>query len=448
MAKKPSNNELVPLLLAADVFMDKIAYSSEWDTFLMTENGYLWYPVSRDDVGTLIMRVLQTAHGDVDFNESRIKDLAALFRRMVRIQWKTPKERYLAFADCLFDLETFERVPFPTQPLADGKIALLSYAFPFPDPAPPTPVFDAFLASSLVDEETHAPDPSLAVVAQEMMGNLLLPSLAGAAAFFFYGAGRNGKSVLADLCREMVGDDLSVSMTLEGLTSNRFATASLVGKKLNVCNEDESKYLKSDKFKAVVSGEFISAERKFEGTFNFRPQAKHVFCTNSQPRFDELNYGLKRRVKILPFYRRIPNADKDVSLASKLLDEMPGIVAYAIEGARRLKANNYEFSDEQSAAVQREMREFEDTISAASRFIRENYRLDDEGFVANSALYDHYVEWCKQNGNKPMNSNNFHKDVTRNTGAKSFLKKLGGEVIRGKRLTDVKTGGYNEDTLL
>jgi P4 family phage/plasmid primase-like protien len=288
----------------------------------------------------------------------------------------------------------------------------------------------------------------LAFVAQENQGYVLLPSLAGSAAFFFYGAGRNGKSVLADLCRDIVGDDLSVSMTLESLTSNRFSTASLVGKKLNVCNEDESKYLKSDKFKAVVSGEFISAERKFEGTFNFRPQAKHVFCTNSQPRFDELNYGLRRRVKILPFYRRIPNEDKDILLADKLRAELPGIVAFAIAGARRLKDNNYEFSDESSEAMRRELGEFEETISPPTRFVRENYRLDDEGFVANSTLYDHYVEWCKLNGNKPLNSMNFHKDVTKNSGAKSYLKKVGGEVMRGKRLTDVRTSGYDESTLL
>lgn len=437
MPKQLSSNELVPLLLSADVFLSRVAYVEDWRTFMLTEDGYLWRVAADDEITNRIMHLIDAAHPEVVYGNTKLIDLMHLMRRKIPIQWKTPKERYVAFTDCLLDLSTLQSVPFPSPPPTNGDVALLSYSFPYPTAPIPTPHFDKFLATSLVDEESHAPDPTLVVFVQEIMGYLLLPDLFGAAAFFFYGAGKNGKSVLADLCRAMIGDDLSTAMTLETLTAQRFAAAVLVGKKLNVVNEDESRYLQSDRFKALVTGEFISAERKFGASFNFRPFAKHIFCTNSQPRFDELNHGLRRRVKIIPFYRRIPNSEKDVHLLGKLKEEMPGIIHWALEGARRFIAQGYEFSDEASPAVQRELGEFEDTVSPPSRFIKENYKLDDNAFLPNEQLYAAYVEWCKANGNKPLNSMNFHKDVTKNSGAKSHLKKVGGAVMRGKRLRGV-----------
>ncbi len=435
MPKQLSNNELVPLLLSADVFLSHVAYASEWQTFMLTDNGFLWRSASDDEITNKIMHLLDAAHPEATYTENKLQDLTRLLKRRVPLQWRRPKESYIAFSDGLLGLSELTFLPFPQNTLTSGDVALLSFPFPFPLEEQQTPQFDKFLRTSLVEEESHEPDPTLVVFIQEIMGYLLLPDLFGAAAFFFYGAGKNGKSVLADLCRAMIGDDLSTAMTLETLTSQRFASSVLVGKKLNVVNEDESRYLQSDRFKALVTGEFISAERKFGASFNFRPFAKHIFCTNSQPRFDELNHGLRRRVKIIPFYRRIPNSEKDVHLIEKLKSEMPGIVRWAIEGARRFIAQGYEFSDEASPAVQRELSEFEDTVSPSSRFIKETYKHDEDGFVSNQELYDAYAEWCKKNGNRPLNSMNFHKDVTKNSGAKSYLKKFGGVVLRGKRLS-------------
>ncbi len=434
------------MIISSDMFLSRVAYVDEWQTFMLSEDGYRWHSVTDNEITNKIMRLLDVAHPDVSYSESKLVDLTRVFKRKVPLQWKRPKERYIVFTDCLLDLSTLQPVPFPDAPLTNGEIALLSFPFAFPrDTGREMPKhFANFLRTSLVEEETHEPDPTLVVFVQEIMGYLLLPDLFGAAAFFFYGAGKNGKSVLADLCRVMIGNDLSMAMTLETLTTNHFAASALVGKKLNVVNEDESRYLQSDRFKALVTGEFISAERKFGSAFNYRPFAKHIFCTNSQPRFDELNHGLRRRVKILPFYRRIPNSEKDVHLLDKLKEEMPDIVAWALEGARRFIAKGYEFSDEESPAMLRELSEFEDAASPSSRFVKENYVNDDEGFVSNEQLYAAYVEWCKTNGNKPLNSMNFHKDVTKNSGAKSFTKKVGGITLRGKRLRGANEPSQND----
>lgn len=429
-----------------DRFHNRLAWCSAWSTFLMSEDSGVWRPISEDALSTMVLREVVEADAETSITPSKLRDIIDMMKRTCSLRWEDPKERYVVFSDRWLDLKTLKPVePVPSAHLR-GDIALISFPFPYPDDTPPTPVFDRFLETSLVKKGTDEPDAALATIVEEMLGYLMLPSVEASAAFFLYGAGKNGKSKLADLCRLLVGDDLSVALTLEGLTANRFAAATLVGKKLNVCNEDESKYLMSDKFKAIVSGEYITAERKYGANFSFRPSAKYIFCTNSQPRFDGLNYGLKRRVKIIPFYRQIPESEKDIGLHDKLVSELPGIVARAMTGARRLVANKYVFSEADS--VSEEMEEFENAISSAVRFVRERYRLTPEGFVENGALYEAYKVWCEVNGNKPMGSMNFHKDIVKNLGLGVSIKNVEGVTIRGKSLSDIDTETYSEATLL
>lgn len=444
------HQKIAPLMYLDPRFHDRLIWCSEWETFLINQPDGTWRTISDDELATQVMRVIASTEGlsEISLTNSKLLDIVGFMKREDSLSVRVPKERYLVFSDRLYDMEL--SLPLPAgapmpDPIADG-LAFVGFPFPYPDPSRkiPTPVFDRFLSTSLVyrDAQSQA-DPSLVKIVQEMMGHVLLPSMEAAAAFFLYGAGKNGKSKLADLTRSLVGDRLSSAMTLESLTANRFSASFLVGKKLNVCNEDESQYLASDKFKAVVSGEYITAERKYGATFNFSPTAKYLFCTNSPPRFDGLNYGLKRRVKIIPFYRQITEEEKDVHLAAKLQAELPGIVQFALEGARRLQENKYVFSDAESKAVQEETEEFENTVSNGVRFVRENYRIDDEGFTSNTGIYAHYVEWCKENGCKPMSSMNFHKDTTRNLDLKSIVRNIGGISTRCKNLSP-----KNEDPLL
>ncbi len=429
-----------------DRFHGRLAWCSAWSTFLMADDSGVWRPVTDDAISTMVLKEVAAADPETSITPSKLRDIVDMMKRTCQLRWDLPKERYIIFKDCWLDLRTLMPVAPDPQAMLRGDIALIAFPFDFPRDSPPTPVFDRFLATSLVKKNTDEPDASLVVLVEEMLGYILLPSVDAAAAFFLYGAGKNGKSKLADLARLIVGDDLAVALTLEGLTMNRFAASTLVGKKLNVCNEDESKYLASDKFKAIVSGEYITAERKYGANFSFRPTAKYIFCTNSQPRFDGLNYGLKRRVKIIPFYRQIPEAEKDIELHAKLEAELPGIISRAVSGARRLMANKYVFSD--ADAVIEETEEFENTISTPVRFVRERYRVNDDAFVENGALYAAYKEWCDVNGNKPMGSLNFHKEIVKNLDLKSLLKRSNGVVVRGKNLEDIETSGYSEDTLL
>lgn len=291
-----------------------------------------------------------------------------------------------------------------------------------------------FLGEVLVRERGLAPDPELARFAQEMAGYLMWPDLRTAAAFFMVGEGANGKSVMIDTLQEMVGGKRHyTALSLESLTTQRFAPALLVGKKVNFCSEEESKYLRSDKFKALTTGDAVLAEQKYEPSFTFRNTAKFVFATNNMPTFDGIDHGIKRRMRIIPFLRRFEGKERDPFLADELKRSLPEIVGWGLEGMTRLAEQNFQFSGSESMA--RRIAEFEEETSSAIEFLREHYIEDEDGRKPTGELYGEYRDWCLKNGRKAMGNRNFGKDLSRACSLEPMaMRDVRGEVVRGRKL--------------
>jgi putative DNA primase/helicase len=340
----------------------------------------------------------------------------------------------------LLDIQTFEIID------ADNIIPSFSYIDVDPDVlanfngnAPP--LFDKFLSEVLVTKSL-AHDTDMRLLIQEMIGYYLLPTLEAHATFFLVGCGQNGKSVLLNVMRKMIGEEFIEAMSIEKLTTNDFAASSLIGKKINICLEEESSYVKSDKFKAMVSGDPISVERKYGDSFMWTPTVKYVFATNEMPTFSGLNYGLVRRIKIIPFNRLISEERKDTKLTEKLSAELSGILAWSIAGAKRLVDNGFKFT----ACEQSDLKigEFKENISAAILFFNERYEVCPGFFTSNEEVYDEYVAWCERRGKKRQSYYVFIKDVETHT----QLPNIQGQDESGKT-TDgkaVKLKSYGRET--
>jgi putative DNA primase/helicase len=319
------------------------------------------------------------------------------------------------------------------------------------------PVFKNFLKTSLVREDDNLkPDEELIQLMQEIFGNFLLTSAKSVGASFFVGDGANGKSRLADVAIALLGKQNISALSIQRLTTNPFAPATLAGKRLNVSNEEESKFLASDVFKALVSSEYIQAEKKFGDSFEFRPYAHFLFCTNRMPKFDGIDYGLKRRLLLIPFHRVFLPAERDEQLADKLLNELPGILAWALRGAKRLIDNKGIMSQPDASATM--MHNLEEEISSAIEFFNsicelvpgETWELASDSWLANEDLYKLYVQWCQDNGRKPQASINFHRDIGKHIpGVISKFDKHGGVSFRKKniRIRQADTDTINVETL-
>lgn len=305
--------------------------------------------------------------------------------------------------------------------------------------------FLKFLGEVLVLNDGVTPDEDMILFMQELFGYCLLEGVQAHATFFFYGSGRNGKSVLLDVLRSLIGDEYIANMTIQTLTTNRFSTFNLMGKKLNIASEEESKYIKSDMFKSLVAGDPITMERKYQDPISYRPQVKFLFATNVIPGFDSTDPAIRDRVHIIPFYRYFAPEDRDPSLLNKLKSELGPILAWAIEGAKRLIDNGYKFTVPN--AVKEMSSTFQSEQSSALTFFEENYAVTSnmDDYVKKSDVYSLYQSWCRANGRQAMGSSRFFKDLCNVYGKKmdTSARKTDGanqyRVVAGISITDDAT---------
>lgn len=433
------NQEITNKFILSEKYKRNLIFLKNYKIFCLWRGG--WYEFLKDDeVKTLIYEFMEEEYPNKNISTALVNDL------LNQIRWKIVEKRdqedknYICLKDMVFNLNTFE---FEEH---DRK-KTVTYYFPYnsTDLVQATPHFSNFLKTSLVKEidpynkEIHT-DQELINLIQEMIGYFLLDKM-GAATFFLVGDGANGKSVLANVITEMIGRKFCSSMNIETLTSERFSTSYLIGKRLNISNEEESRFMKSDKFKALVTGEQITAEKKGGEHFELIPTTKYLFASNEIPTFSSINHGLIRRIKIIPFHRRFKESEQDKYLTEKLLTELPGIMGWAIDGAKRLVENGYVFS--KSIASQVQIEEFENEISSAVRFIRENYDVNPslDYFTSNDDLYNEYQEWCTVNGKKPINKISFCRDIVKNI--EGVHNKRSGN-IKGKNIAKKEELNLNE----
>ena len=408
-----------------------IVYSGETDSFFIKTQRSKYTYVSEKELEYDIYNYLVVARGDrMNIGIKKIKEIIDALKNEPRVKLPFPfVENGIFFTDGFYSFEDHllhknDLEPTPLQ------ISTVAFDFSWADASVArSAVFDSFLRSLFVKpiknevgerdtvetEKQLVTDELMISYVQELVGNCLVPTTAACAAFFLVGEGANGKSTFLDVLTSLFGERSVTSYSIESLTNNRFTTAALVGKRLNACAEEESKYLRSDKFKALVSGDMVTAERKYGDSFQFRPQVKFVFSTNEMPTFDGLNKGLRRRIKVVPFFRSFDagSKERDPHIIQKLKKEMPAIVRWAIEGARRIAGNGYAFTVEPEASRESFI-EFENESSSPVAYFRETYDVSDDEIDAKTKaeVYSHYKDvWCPDVGKKPMNRNNFWKQL-------------------------------------
>lgn len=217
----------------------------------------------------------------------------------------------------------------------------MTYVLPYrymPDIAGHMPIFNQYLADSWSEDPDYM-DKVAAV--QEMMGAALF----GAApmyqrAFCLFGQPGSGKSVLSTILRGLCPEN-SVSSVPPHDWGDRFLPGEMYGKVINFAGElSESKPIPGDIFKQIIEGEQITAQYKNQNPFQFRPTCAQVFNSNHLPKTRDSSDGFNRRWLIIEWNKRVPISKRIPELAQMVLDyENEAIVAWAVEGFKRLKKN-------------------------------------------------------------------------------------------------------------
>lgn len=408
MAEKILNQDIVLAFIRHNDYRDNLLFDKNTNSFYLYNGCFYKFLSDQEMIRTVNSFILLTFPA-INISPRLVNDVITMVSWQCYRQVEEIDTPYIALKDCLLNTNTFEFEDFSQEKIATNLIPVSSDAIQ----SATAPLWEEFLSQILVTKQSET-DPSLISFTQEMFGYYLTNTNKAHASFFLVGEGRNGKSVLLSVLREMIGKENVANESIESLTTKQFSGYNLIGKKVNMCFEEESRFSRSDKFKAIISGDPIHVEQKFKQGFSYTPKCKHIFATNILPSFEGLNKGLLDRIFIIPFYRYFKPEERDPDLILKLLQELPGVLKWAIEGGKRLQERRYRISKPQ--AVIDMSTEFMETISSAVRYFNEEWEIssDKEYFTTKKEVYSSYISWCEANGRKEMNSTNFFKDLKSN----------------------------------
>lgn len=202
------------------------------------------------------------------------------------------------------------------------------------DPDALAPVFDLFL-------RTVMPDAEMRGFLQRFFGYCLLGLTSEHCLLFFYGSGRNGKSTLAELMLDLVGD-YAASMSIDSFSGDHQRKGSdatpdlarLPGVRLVTAEEPEQGVkLKGALIKKMTGGTKMDVRKLNQEFFEMTPHFKIVISGNHKPIIVDDSDGMWARVHMIPFDVQISKEKIDRDLPHKLRAEKAGVLAWMVRGA-------------------------------------------------------------------------------------------------------------------
>lgn len=263
------------------------------------------------------------------------------------------------------------------------------------------------------------PDEGMQMVLQEFMGAIFIDRDKAKIEkmLILKGAGSNGKSVVFETLKGLLGEDNIKTIPLSELiggSERKQNIASINGKRLNYCSEIQTQEFGKnvDALKALISGEPFEVRLVYINNFTARNIPLLMANANRMPYIKDWSHGLSRRIIILPFDVVLEEHEQNKQLSNELRKEYPGILNWILQGRNRLIANNYQFSISQ--ALQDTVTEYQSESSTVLQFMKaKDYNRTlleiqrEPRWLEAQKLWFAYVKWCTENYITPESMKKF-----------------------------------------
>lgn len=268
------------------------------------------------------------------------------------------------------------------------------------------PRFERFLKETLVDD---------AVIAfMKRYAGYTLTGITRERLFaILYGFGKNGKTTLVEILQDVMGDyatntdtetilarkNQGVGNDVAALKGARFVSAAEV---------EKGRRLAESKVKQLTGNDTVTARFLFGEPFDFRPAFKLWLSTNNKPVIQGNDDAIWDRISLVPFEQRFEGSQADPHLAEKLRDELPGVLAWMVEGCLAWQEHGLGEPETVKAATDQYRSEM-DTLAA---FLEDRCIVRRDATAQATPLYQKYRMWCDDSGERAETQKAFGMRLT------------------------------------
>jgi putative DNA primase/helicase len=248
---------------------------------------------------------------------------------------------------------------------------------------------------------SHKPDID---ILQEFFGYLLYPEQPYQRGLWLYGQPSSGKSTILTVAQMLVGEPWVWSgdaARLGGRWTGTLPRARAIVFPDYRQSRDSSKGLAF--VLNIIGGDAVQVEQKYLDPITVRPTGKVLFASNEMPRFQDGTGAALRRLLMIQRNGTWVGR-QDPKLLDHLLAELPGILAWAIQGLHRLLARG---DFDLKAVNPRLARHAARSTNYVLAFAQDTFDLvplieGDETFVPMRSVLEAYRSWCASTNNRAI----------------------------------------------
>lgn len=230
------------------------------------------------------------------------------------------------------------------------------------------------------------------------------------------GSGRNGKSTLLSLLKKFLGRDNIRSLSMQQLEHNQFAKIHLFGKHANINPDIGNKKIECNGvIKQLTGSDEVDCDVKFKGNAKFENFAKLIFGTNDLPTSDDTSDAWNSRWIFLKFPHKFMEGkicprcrcEHNVipELDTILEKELPGLLNEVLKAYKRLKENNWNFTQSEETRLMED--EYHTISDPVAGFIKDCIVEEERASVPKKEIHDAYRNFCQDIGEQPLAGNQF-----------------------------------------
>jgi len=241
-------------------------------------------------------------------------------------------------------------------------------------------------------------DPGQIELLQEWMGYLLLPDTSLQKIGLLIGPPRSGKGIIASMTQLLVGATNCCAPSANNL-GGQFGKQGMLGKTLAVMS-DVRVGSRTDKAAVTnalleISGEdVVDVDRKFKSPWSGRLKTRLMIMCNELPQLADPSGALAWRMLPMVMTESFLGRE-DLSLRQRLEPEVAGVLLWAIEGWRRLKARGHFELPPSSIEV---VNDFAEVGTPLAMFVRMKCVKERDALANVDTFFEVWTQWQSSEG--------------------------------------------------